>query len=83
MAQGVKNPTQCSEGCRFDPWPHSVGEAFGVAVSCGLDHRCNADPLFLWLWCSLAAVAPIQPLAWELPYATCTALKIKIKKKSE
>ena len=29
----------------------------------------------LWLWCRLAAAAPIQPLAWELPYATDTALK--------
>ena len=28
----------------------------------------------LWLWHSLAAVAPIRPLAWELPYA---ALKPK------
>ena len=29
--------------------------------------------MFLWLW--LAAVALIQPLAWELPYAVGTALK--------
>ena len=27
------------------------------------------DPKLLWLWCRLAAVAPIQPLAWEPPYA--------------
>ena len=25
--------------------------------------------LYCWLWCKLAAVAPIQPLAWELPNA--------------
>ena len=33
----------------------------------------------------LAAVAPIQPLAWELPHATDAALnkKLKIKKKRE
>ena len=36
------------------------------------------DPALLWLWCWLAAVAPIQPLAWEPPYATCAALKSKI-----
>ena len=24
----------------------------------------------MWLWHRLAAAAPIQPLAWELPYAT-------------
>ena len=27
------------------------------------------DPALLWLWCRLAAEAPIGPLAWELPYA--------------
>ena len=27
------------------------------------------------LWCRLAAAAPIQPLAWELPYTTSVALK--------
>ena len=31
------------------------------------------------LWGRLAAVAPIQPLAWELPYATTAALKSKKK----
>ena len=30
-----------------------------------------------WLWLSLAAAAPIRPLAWELPYATCVVLKEK------
>ena len=34
------------------------------------------DPVLLWLWYRLAAVAPIQPLAWETPYAT-GALKKK------
>ena len=29
----------------------------------------------LWLWCRLAAAAPIRPLAWELPYATDAAKK--------
>ena len=31
----------------------------------------------LWLWVWLAAVAMIQPLAWELPYAVAAALKKK------
>ena len=30
-----------------------------------------------WLWHRSAAAAPIQPLAWELPYATAVALKSK------
>ena len=39
-------------------------------MSCGVGRRCSWDPMLLWLW--LAAVAPIQPLAWEL---SDTALK--------
>ena len=27
------------------------------------------------LWCRLAAIAPIRPLTWELPYASGVALK--------
>ena len=42
------------------------------------------DPALLWLWCRLAAVAPIQPLAWELPCAAGAALKSeKIKSEVE
>ena len=37
------------------------------------------DPVLLWLWCRLAAVAPIRPLAWELPHVMGAALK-KLKK---
>ena len=35
--------------------------------------------LWLWLWHRPAATAPIQPLAWEPPYATGAALKKKKK----
>ena len=35
------------------------------------------DPALLWLWYRPAAVALIQPLAWELPYATGATLKKK------
>ena len=37
--------------------------------------------MLLWLWCRLAAAAPIRLLAWEHPYATGTALKTKKKEK--
>ena len=37
---------------------------------------------FLWLWCRLAAVAPIRPLAWELSYTAGASLKRKRKKKA-
>ena len=43
--------------------------------------QTRLDPVLLWLWCKLAAVAPIQPLAWEFPYAMGAALKKKGKKK--
>ena len=42
----------------------------GVAMSCGVGHRHDLDHMLLWVCCRLAAVAAIQPLAWELPYAT-------------
>ena len=47
-----------------------MGEGSGVAMSCGVGCRHGLDPVWLWLWCRLAAVAPIQPLACEPPYAT-------------
>ena len=39
-------------------------------MSCGIGRRCGSDPSLLWLWGRPAAVAPIRPLAWELPCAT-------------
>ena len=36
--------------------------------------------VFLWLWCRSAVAAPIQPLAWEPPYAMGTAPKRQKKK---
>ena len=47
-------------------------------MSCGVGRRCRSDPALLWLW--PAAVALIQPLAWELPYAMGVALKRPKKK---
>ena len=49
-----------------------------VAVSCGVGHRYGSD--LALLWCRLAAIAPIRPLAWEPPYVTCAAVKSKKKK---
>ena len=46
-------------------------------MSCGVGHRYGLDPALLWLWLRLAAVARIQSLALELPYATGVALKKK------
>ena len=61
----------------------------GIWHSCGcsVGRRCGSDAGLLWLWCRLAATAPIRPLAWEPPYATGAALekakKTEKKKKKE
>ena len=47
-----------------------MGQGSDIAVSCDVGCRHSSDPALLRLWCRLAAVAPIQPLAWEFPYAT-------------
>ena len=51
-------------------------------MSCGIGHRHHSDPMLLWLWHWPAAVAPIQPLAWELPYTLSVALKSKTNKQT-
>ena len=40
-----------------------------LQVDCGVGCRHGLDPELLWLWCRPVATAPIQPLAWQLPYA--------------
>ena len=49
-------------------------------MSCGVGRRCGSDPMLPWLWCRLAAAAPIGPLDWEPPYAVGVALE-RLKKK--
>ena len=44
-------------------------------MSSGIGYRHGSDLAWLWLWCGPAATAPIQPLAWEHPYAVGAALK--------
>ena len=44
-------------------------------MSCGVGHRRGLDLVLLWLWCKLAAIDLIRPLAWEPPYAVDVALK--------
>jgi len=50
-------------------------------MSCGVGCRRVSDLVWLWLWCRLAAVGPIRPLAWEHPYASGAALEKDKKKK--
>ena len=60
-----------------------MGQASGIAVNCGVGHRLGWDPTLLWLWCKPAAIALIQPLAWEFPYAAGAALKSTKAKKEK
>ena len=45
-----------------------------VVTSCGVGHKSGSDPM----WHGLAAVPPIQHLAWKLTYAVGVALKKQI-----
>ena len=52
-------------------------------MSCGVGRRLGSDPTLLWLWRRPAAIAPIQPLAWESPYATEAAQEIAKRQKKK
>ena len=79
VAQQVKNLTRFHEDLGLIPGLTQWVKGSGVAVSRGVGCRCNLDPALLWLWCRLAAAAPIGPLAQELPYVAGVALKRKEK----
>ena len=81
MAQQLVNLTSIHEDMGFNPWPRSVGYGSSVAMSCGVSHRHDSDPMLLWH--RRAATAPIGPLAWEPPYAAGAALKEKKTKKKK
>ena len=74
MAQWLTNLTRNHE---------VAGSVPGIAVSCGVVHRCSSDPTLLWLWRRPAATAPIRPLAWELAYAEGVALNRKTNKENK
>ena len=52
-------------------------------MSCGVGLRRSSDPELPGLWQRLAAVAPVWPLPWELPYATGAAPKSKKQNKTK
>ena len=74
MAQQLKNLTSIHEDVGSIP---ALAQGSGIAMNCGVGHRCGSDPALLWLWHTLAAEALIRVLPWELPYASSAALKKK------
>ena len=77
MVQQVKNPTSILEGVGSIPGITHWVKDRGRGVGC----RHSSDVALLWPWRRLAAAAPVQPLAWELPYTIGVALKKKRKEK--
>ena len=55
----------------------------GIAVSSGVGPRHSIDPEMLWLWCTLAATAVIQPMAFRTSRVVGAALKRPKKKKKK
>ena len=52
------------------------GSGTGMAASFGVGCHRSSDPVLLWL-VEPAVAAPIQPLAWALPYVAGAVLKSK------
>ena len=85
VAQQITNPTSMHEDEGLIPGlvgglriQHCCELWCRSQMQLGSRHCCGH--CWALLWCRLAAAAPVQPLAWKLPYAMGAALKRKKKK---
>ena len=62
MAQWLTNPTRNHEVAGSIPALAQWVNDSSVAMSCVVGHRRGSGLALLWLWCRLAAIAPIRPL---------------------
>ena len=62
---------------------HWVKDQHYHVLWCGLQVWLGSGSDLALLWRRLVAAAPIRPLAWEPPCATCAALKDKKKKRKK
>ena len=79
----VMNPTSTNEDKSLIPGLTPWVKGSSIAISCGVSHRRGLGLVLLWLWLWPAAIAPILPLAWDLPYVMSVALKRQEKKKQQ
>ena len=77
------NLTSIYEGVGSIPGLAQWVEGSCVAVSCGVGRRRGSHLALLWLWHRPVAIALIQALTWEPPYAVGAALKIQKKERKK
>ena len=74
-------PSQLSGNMRTQVW--ALALLSGLRIRRSHELWCRSNLALLWLWCRPVATTPIEPQAWETPYAVGVALKRKIIIKTE